>query len=104
MGLKRFLEFSDVMQFDNLSTREERRLYDKLAAFRDIWEMFNQQLSTQYTPGAYLTVDEQLVPFRGNCPFKQYMKSKPAKYGKKIWWAVDNETWYPLNGQMDKYT
>jgi len=36
---------------------------DKLEAFRDIWEMFNQQLSTQYTPGAYLNVDEQLVPF-----------------------------------------
>ena len=58
----------------------------------------NCQLSI--TPGAYLTVDEQLVPFRGNCPFIQYMKSKPAKYGIKIWWAVDSETWYPLNGQV----
>jgi len=67
---------------------------------RDIWEMFNQQLSTQYTPGTYLTVDEQLVPFRGNCPFRQCMKSKPAKYGIKIWWAVDSETWSPLNGQV----
>ena len=66
------------MRFDNLSTREGRRLSDKLAAFRDIWEMFNQ-----YTPGRYLTVDEQLVPFRGNCPFRQYMKSKSTKYGKK---------------------
>ena len=71
------------MLFDILSTREERRLSDKLAAFRDIFEMFNQQLSTQYTPGAHLTVEEQLVPFRGNCPFRQYMKSKPAKYGIK---------------------
>jgi hypothetical protein len=67
---------------------------------RDIWEMFNQQLSTQYTPGTYLTVDEQLVPFRGNCPFRQYMKSKPAKYDIKIWWAIDSETWYPWIGQV----
>jgi hypothetical protein len=51
--------------------------------------MFNQQLSTQYTPGTYMTVDEQLVPFRAHCP-----------YGIKIWWAVDSETWYPLNGQV----
>ena len=58
MTLKRFLEISDVMRFDNLSTGEERRISDKVAAFRDIWEMFNQQLSTQCTPGAYLTVDE----------------------------------------------
>jgi hypothetical protein len=61
------------MRFDNLSTREKRRLSDKLAVFRDIWEMFNQELSIQYTPGAYLTVDEQLVSFRGNCPFRQYI-------------------------------
>ena len=46
--------------------------------------MFNQQLSTQKTPGVYMTVDKQLVPFRGNFPFRQYMKSKPVKYGIKI--------------------
>ena len=28
------------------------------------------------------------------------MKNKPAKYGIKIWWAVDSETWYPLNVQV----
>ena len=67
---------------------------------RDIWEMLYQQLSTQYTPGTYMTVNEQLVPFRGNCPFRQYMKSNPAKYGIKKWWAVDSETWYPLNGKV----
>ena len=57
-------------------------------------------MSTQYTHGPYLTVDEQLVPFRENCPFRQYLKSKPAKYGIKIWWAVDSKTWYHLNGQV----
>ena len=62
--------------------------------------MFNQQLSTYYTPGAYLTLDEQLVPFKGNYPFRKYMKSKPAKYGIKIWRAVDSETWYSLNRQV----
>jgi hypothetical protein len=43
-----------------LASSSALSLPKKLAAFRDIWEMFNQQLSTQYTPGAYLTVDEQL--------------------------------------------
>ena len=28
------------------------------------------------------------------------MKSKSAKYDIKIWWAIDSETWYPLNGQV----
>ena len=34
-----------------------------------------------YTPGPHMTVDEQLVCFRGKCPFRQYIPLKPGKYG-----------------------
>ena len=37
-----------------------------------------------YTPGPQITVDEQLVCFRRRCPFRQYIASKPGKYGIKI--------------------
>ena len=37
-----------------------------------------------YTPGPHMTVDEQLVCFRGRCPFRQYIPSKPGKYGIKV--------------------
>ena len=30
----------------------------------------------------------QLVAFRGRCPFRQYIPSKPAKYGLKFWACV----------------
>ncbi|KAK9873454.1 hypothetical protein WA026_022685 [Henosepilachna vigintioctopunctata] len=29
--------------------------------------------------------DEELVPFRGETPFRVYMKSKPDKFGLKMW-------------------
>ena len=32
-----------------------------------------------------MTIDEQLVCFRGRCPFRQYIQSKPGKQGIKIW-------------------
>ena len=41
-------------------------------------------------------MDEQLIPFRGRCSFIQYMPSKPAKYGLKLFWICDSETYYPL--------
>ncbi len=44
-----------------------------------------QQLPFLYDPGPHITVGECLVPFRGR--FRQYMPSKPAKYGIKIWAA-----------------
>jgi hypothetical protein len=36
-----------------------------------------------------MTVDEQIVAFRGKCPMRQYMKSKPAKYGINFWARLD---------------
>jgi hypothetical protein len=67
-------------RFDNTTTREERLKVDKLAAIRDSWTMFLARLQICYTPGGSLTVDEQLIPTRGRCNFRQYIPSKPGKY------------------------
>lgn len=45
-------------------------------------------------------MDERLVPFRGKCPFRQYIPSKPGKYGIKIWAACDAKTSYAWNLQI----
>jgi len=39
-----------------------------------------------------ITVDEQLLPSRGRCPFWQYISSKPEKYEIKIWAACCTKT------------
>lgn len=44
-------------------------------------------------------VDEQLYPYRGRTRFTQYIPSKPAKYGIKVWWVCDSHTSYPLQDQ-----
>lgn len=43
-----------------------------------------------------MTIDEQLVPFRGRCCFIQYMPKKPARYGLKFWTLCDVKTRYML--------
>jgi hypothetical protein len=48
-----------------------------------------------YNPGPNVTVDEQLMPFRGRCPFRQYM-SKPAKYRIRILAACDAASSYVM--------
>ena len=100
MSRNRFTDILRYLRFDNRATREERRATDKLAAFRDFWTLFQAQLRKFYIPGTDLCVDEQLVAFRGRCSFRQYIPSKPAKYGIKIWWCCDAQTSYPLNGQV----
>nr|CAI5818437.1 unnamed protein product [Callosobruchus analis] len=42
-------------------------------------------------------MDEQLLAFRGNCSFRQYIPSKPAKYGIKVFALVDTKNAYTSN-------
>lgn len=98
MSKERFKELLVFIRFDDKSTRSERREKDKLAPIRDVWEAVCKNLTKHYLPGSNITVDEQLVPFRGRCPFRQYMASKPDKYGMKIFWVTDSRTFYPLKG------
>lgn len=88
------------LRFDDRMTRSTRKANDKLAPIRELWELFLSKLKSSYIPGPYMTVDEMLTPFRGKCKFRQFMKSKPAKYGLKIWWLCDASSWYPFNGQV----
>jgi hypothetical protein len=87
-------------RFDDAATRNARLEADKLAAISEFWTLFLAQLQVGYVPGDALTVDEQLMPTRGRCKFRQYMRNKPAKYGIKIYWCCDSKSAYPLKGEV----
>ena len=97
----RFTFLLRALCFDDMTTREERRRTDKMAVFRCTWELFVRNCKENYVPGTDLTVDEQMVGFRGRCPFRYYMSKKPKKYGIKILMACDNSNSYMLNGIVD---
>uniref|UniRef100_A0A1B6KLU3 PiggyBac transposable element-derived protein domain-containing protein n=1 Tax=Graphocephala atropunctata TaxID=36148 RepID=A0A1B6KLU3_9HEMI len=96
---KRFRFLVDCLRFDDKATREARRQSDKLAAIREIWDQFILTCTANYEPGPYLTIDEQLLAFRGRCPFKMYIPNKPAKYGIKIVMICDVGSKYMLNAE-----
>lgn len=100
MSRNRYQELTRFLRFDNFETREERRENDKLAAIREIFDIFVAKCKISCNPGAHICVDEQLVPYRGKAPFRVYMKSKPAKYGIKIWTVADCDSAYMINMQI----
>ncbi|XP_067111143.1 piggyBac transposable element-derived protein 4-like [Osmerus mordax] len=70
-------------------------------AAASLWDaQSGRRLPRLYDPGPEVTVDEQLLVFRGRCPFKQYMPRKPAKYGIKSWVACDAKSSYALKMQV----
>jgi len=84
MSLKRFKQILRFIRFDNQATRATRQATDKLAAFRDIFEMFLANLPLMYRPGFDVTIDERLVATRAVVPFDsifhQSQESMVLKY------------------------
>ena len=44
---------------------------DRFAAVREIWEIFNSNLSKHVAPSEYFSTDETLYPMRQQVPFRQ---------------------------------
>ncbi|KAJ8953375.1 hypothetical protein NQ318_023492 [Aromia moschata] len=53
--------------------------------------------NSSFNLSQYTTIDEMLHPFRGRCSFVQYIPSKPAKYGIKMFALCDAESFYTSN-------
>ncbi|UYV78413.1 hypothetical protein LAZ67_16001275 [Cordylochernes scorpioides] len=97
MSAKRFLFLLLCIRFDNFKARCKE---DRLSPIRDIFQTIIEKFQSCYTPAEYLTVDEMLVGFRGKCPFKIYIPSRPNKYGIKIVILADSRTHYMYNAMV----
>ena len=62
MSLNCFSLIPRFLQFDDLSTREERKKYDKFACFRDFFDKVNKNNAKARYPSPYLAIDETLYP------------------------------------------
>lgn len=80
----RFEEILILLRCDDKSTRAERKEQDKLAAIKNIFEMFVDNCKKAFESYIEITLDEQSVYFRGTFLFGQYVKSKPRRYGNGI--------------------
>ncbi|KAJ4446449.1 hypothetical protein ANN_13145 [Periplaneta americana] len=74
-----------------------RKTTDRLAPIRSVFDFIIKNFQKSYTVAEYCTIDEKLESFRGHCIFRQYINSKPAKYGIKIFELADYRTLYVFN-------
>lgn len=101
MSLQRFRFLLRTLRFDDMNSRVERRSLDRLAPVRTLFDKFVTNCQTAYNHSEYVTVDEMLPGFRGRCSFRQYIPSKPNKYGIKIYALCDASTYY--TSKMEVY-
>lgn len=98
MSRGRFELINSFLRFDDSIGRrgQNSAQRDLLAPVNLLVTEINKALHENYIPDVDVTIDEQLKAFRGRCKFRQYMPSKPAKYGLKFWWLNESKTGYPL--------
>lgn len=97
MNEKRFCFLIRCLCVVNLYERVVRKNLDKLTPIRDIFSLIVQNFQKYYAPSEYQTTDEQLLTFRGNFLFRQYIPSKSVKYEIKTFALVDYKTAFILN-------
>lgn len=97
MSLKLFKLINQCVRFDDKENRMNASERHKLEPIRNVFDKWVQRVRALYVPGKFITVDEQLLPYRGRCPFIQYIPNKPAKYGIKIWVLCDSKSYYAYN-------
>lgn len=100
MARSRFQQITRILRFDDAESRRRRVQKDKLQPIRSLFEDWVSGLQDCYIPHENVTVDEQLLVFRGRCPFRQYIRNKPGRYGIKIWTLCDSKTTYVYNMQV----
>ena len=97
---ERFKCFLRFLRFDSNETRSERLLHDRLAPIREVFEVVRNNIFSLYSPGVYITLDEHLCKYKGRCIFRQFMPSKPDRFGIKFFIIADTVTFYPINMEI----
>ncbi|CAH2009352.1 unnamed protein product, partial [Acanthoscelides obtectus] len=104
MSEQRFRFLLRCLRFNNINDRNMRKELDKMAAIREVFELFTNNFEKYFSPSEYLTIDEQLLAFRGRAAFRQHIPNKPSKYGIKTFALVDAKTAYTMKLETSRKT
>lgn len=91
MSRDRYLLVLRFLHFQDNTTADKD---DKLYKVRPLIDMMVGQFRAAYRPTKQVSIDEELVKFKGRCAFRQYIPSKRARFGLKIYALCDSKGYY----------
>jgi len=83
---KQLLRFFRVVALD-----EDAADRNPLPHVRSLVAKLNASFAAHASPSQHLTLDEAMVAYKGRSPIKQYIPSKPHKWGYKIWCLASDD-------------
>jgi len=90
------------MRFLHLADNQLDSKTDKLFKVRPLLDLVMAQFTAHYTLHQHVTIDEAIIPYKGQFTFKQYMKNKPTKWRIKVFALSDAKNGYIYRLQIYK--
>jgi hypothetical protein len=78
--------YRELLRYFRISPQaDDAAARDPLPHVRSVVDRMNASFRAQHTPTQHLALDEAMCAYKGRSPIKQYIPSKPHKWGFKIW-------------------
>lgn len=77
--------FMDIKRSLHMTNNDNLNSDDKVAKVRPLYDLLNKSLMQFKIFHRDLSCDEQMIPYFGKHSAKMYMRSKPVKFGYKLW-------------------
>ena len=96
MPLARFEKIRSFLHFSNNEEQLPRKdpNYDRGFKVRALFDHLNASFQNAISPAECQSIDERIIKFKGHHFIKQYIKSKPIKWGFKIWIRAASQSGY----------
>ncbi|VDI71500.1 Hypothetical predicted protein [Mytilus galloprovincialis] len=87
MSVKRYEKLNQYIHCNDIETDVpvDQPGHDKLHKIRPLIDSSLQNFAARYNPNKNQAIDEAMVAYKGRSVAKQYIPSKPTKWGFKVW-------------------
>jgi hypothetical protein len=83
--------FKELLRFFRVvAADEDAAARNPLPHVRSLAAKLNASFAAHAAPSQHLALDEAMVAYKGRSPIKQYIPSKPHKWGYKIWYPCSD--------------
>jgi len=82
--------FQELLRFFHVADNDTIVHGDRLGKIQPLVVKLVNNFKKYKVPGENVVIDETMIPFRGRLSFRQYIPSKSARYGVKLFKICDN--------------
>lgn len=98
MSYKRFQILMKFLHFSNNETFDpSTHPHPRIKKIYEVFQIICRRFQAIYVPETNITIDESLIPYKGRLGYKQYIPTKRARFGVKLFELCESSSGYIWN-------